>query len=106
MSDIETIKSKIEALEINSLEHREAISKNRKIVKELNYELAFKEHGIKIGSVVKIKGEEYKVDELTFWSNREPTPRGFKRKKNGDWGARSQRIYGTWEVVSNDQTTR
>lgn len=55
-------------------------------------------YGIKVGSIVITKGEEYRITEIdTHWDP--PWVSGNPKKKDGTWSKAVRNIYGDWKVI-------
>jgi len=57
-------------------------------------------YGIKLGSIVTVKGVEFQVGEINISTFRgKPWAKGFPKKKNGVYSQKLQNLYSDWEVV-------
>ena len=94
---------------------KQKIDELKKIIEELKKNLAAHEQGLRdkrlavvkriwgidTGTVITVGDAEYKVSKINAWSvyaDRKPGLRGYKRKKNGEWGRREVHIWGNWVV--------
>lgn len=59
-------------------------------------------YGAKVGSIVIDGGVEYRITEVdrVYQDLNKPFVRGAKRKKNGEWGKKSQYLY-RWEPINH-----
>lgn len=85
---------------------REAMSELETRIEAERVRIATETFGVRVGSIVRYKGRDFKVQEvepcfLGDPSKSKPWVTGNPRKKDGSFGSQSRHLYSDWELVDS-----
>lgn len=90
---LKDLKTQEEVLE-RAIEAAEAVTaKKRSQLDDVQAEIAFEEWGVRVGYVVTMKGNDYKVESVDASYGVQPWLKGFKKTKDG-WSKRACHVFG------------
>ena len=92
--------TEIEYLEAKAEQLKDELGKVQTELAALRLKEIEKKFGVKVGSIVKRCGDEYRVTEIQTDYYGKPWLQGKQKKKNGAFGKRECHLYQNWELVS------
>jgi hypothetical protein len=77
----------------------EELSSVRRKIRVEKLRIVEETYGIRVGSVVVVKGADYRVTKVDVrWGRDKPWLEGNPRKKDGTFGSRKRNLYSDWEL--------